>query len=200
MKTKIFNQLKQEHSKLGLSDEVLQDYAESLASTGFVTDENLATVVKGQEKALKAFQSSLDKERQEKASLKKSVEDLKKEKNPEKKDEPDIQAMIKAGVEAEVKPLREKLTNYETNEAKALREKLIRDKATELEIPDWRMKEGFAIPDSMDEAGITTYLTSIKQNIVTAGLGRESGAFPPSTPEEKAKEEAKAFASQLPDA
>ena len=50
MKEKIYNQLKQEYARLGLSDELLQSVAASLEATGLVTDENLATVVKGQEK------------------------------------------------------------------------------------------------------------------------------------------------------
>ena len=77
MKEKIYNQLKQEFSKLGLSDELLQSVAASLDSTGLVTDENLATVVKGQENMLKSYQSNLDKLRTEGAGFKKELEELK---------------------------------------------------------------------------------------------------------------------------
>ena len=48
MKEKIFNQLKQDFSKLGLSDEILQSVASSLDAMGLITDDNLATIVKGQ--------------------------------------------------------------------------------------------------------------------------------------------------------
>lgn len=48
MKDKIFQQLKQKYSNLGLAEEVLKSVAESLEATGIVTDENLETVVAGQ--------------------------------------------------------------------------------------------------------------------------------------------------------
>ena len=60
MKDKIFQSLKQTFSsKYGVSDEVLQGYAESLATTGLINEDNLATVIQGQEAALKAFQGTL---------------------------------------------------------------------------------------------------------------------------------------------
>lgn len=40
MKEKIFNQLKQDFSKLGLSDEILQSVASSLDAMGLITDDN----------------------------------------------------------------------------------------------------------------------------------------------------------------
>jgi hypothetical protein len=94
METKIFNALKQDHSKLGLSEDVLQAYARSLNATGLITDENLATVSKGQESALKVFQSNLDKERTSKTALQKAYDDYKAAHpegggEPDKKDEPD---------------------------------------------------------------------------------------------------------------
>ena len=77
MKEKIYNQLKQEYARLGLSDELLQSVAASLEATGLVTDENLATVVKGQENMLKSYQSNFDKLRTEGAGYKKELEELK---------------------------------------------------------------------------------------------------------------------------
>lgn len=65
MKDKIFQQLKQKYSNLGLAEEVLKSVAESLEATGIVTDENLETVVAGQGVMLKSYQSSIDKVRTE---------------------------------------------------------------------------------------------------------------------------------------
>lgn len=61
MKTKIFNALKQAYSSLGLGDEFLTAQAESLASLGYVTDENLANVVASQKAFLESAQKTNDK-------------------------------------------------------------------------------------------------------------------------------------------
>lgn len=184
MKTKLFNALKQDHSKLGLGDEVLQAYADSLASTGLVTDENIATISKGQETALKAYQSSIDKERTERANIKKELDELKakggdpKPSDPQPKPTDDLDAKLEALINAKVAPLQEKLTAYETKEAKATRQAQILGKAKELGIPDWRINEGFIIGDDADEASISTTLSAIKQNIVTAGLEKGNAGHP----------------------
>nr|DAL72501.1 MAG TPA: hypothetical protein [Caudoviricetes sp.] len=194
MKTKLFNALKQDHSKLGLGDEVLQAYADSLASTGLVTDENIATISKGQETALKAYQSSIDKERTERANIKKELDELKakggdpKPSDPQPKPTDDLDAKLEALINAKVAPLQEKLTAYETKEAKATRQAQILGKAKELGIPDWRINEGFTIGDDADEASISTTLSAIKQNIVTAGLEQSKG-FPIDANKTPSKEE-----------
>lgn len=77
MKEKIFNQLKQDFSKLGLSDEILQSVASSLDAMGLITDDNLATIVKGQEGMLKSYQSNFDRLRTEGATYKKELEEMK---------------------------------------------------------------------------------------------------------------------------
>ena len=79
MKDKIFQQLKQKYSNLGLAEEVLKSVAESLEATGIVTDENLETVVAGQGVMLKSYQSSIDKVRTEGANWKKELDELKGE-------------------------------------------------------------------------------------------------------------------------
>ena len=76
MKEKIFQQLKQKFSNLGLTEDVLRSVAESLGSTGLITDDNLETAVAGQESMLKSYQSSLDKVRTESANYKKELEEL----------------------------------------------------------------------------------------------------------------------------
>lgn len=193
MKTKLFNALKQDHSKLGLGDEVLQAYADSLASTGLVTDENIATISKGQETALKAYQSSIDKERTERANIKKELDELKAKggdtkPNPQPKPTDDLDAKFNAYFDSKVKPIQDELNAYKTKESKAARQAQILGKAKELGIPEWRINEGFTIGDDADEASISTTLSAIKQNIVTAGLEQSKG-FPIDANKTPSKEE-----------
>lgn len=61
MKTKIFDKLKQAYAPLGLGDEFLQAQADALASSGFVTDENIESVVASQKAFLEMAQKSNDK-------------------------------------------------------------------------------------------------------------------------------------------
>lgn len=207
MKIKLFNALKQDHSKLGLSDEVLQAYAESLVATGLVTEENLATVSKGQEPALKAYQSSIDKERTEKANYKTELEALKAKggdpkPNPQPTPTDDLDAKFNAYFDSKVKPIQDELNAYKAKESQAARQSLILGKAKELGIPEWRINEGFTIADDADETSINTTLSGIKQNIVTAGLEgkKNEGTFIPSSNEAQIKESAKAWAEKLPNA
>ena len=195
MKVKLFNALKQEHSKLGLSDEVLQAYAESLVATGLVTEENLATVSKGQEPALKAYQSSIDKERTEKANVKKELDELKAKggdpkPNPQPTPTPtdELDAKFNAYFDSKVKPIQDELNAYKTKESQAARQAQILGKAKELGIPEWRINEGFIIADDADEASINTMLSGVKQNIVTAGLETSKG-FPIDQNKTPSKEE-----------
>lgn len=90
----------------------------------------------------------------------------------------DLDSKLEALINAKVAPLQEKLTAYETKEAKATRQAQILGKAKELGIPDWRINEGFTIGDDADEASISTTLSAIKQNIVTAGLEKGNAGHP----------------------
>lgn len=207
MKEKIYNQLKQEYSRLGLSDELLQSVAASLEATGLVTDENLATVVKGQENMLKSYQSNFDKLRTESAGYKKELEELKarggqgggQQKQP--KDELlELFNKYKEENDKKLNALIEENTKFKTEKAKGERDALILAKAKELKISKSRIEEGFAIPDDMDEAGIATYLSKVKKNEVAKGLEDRSSAFSLSTSEDQGKELAKEWAKSLPDA
>lgn len=100
----------------------------------------------------------------------------------------DLDAKLEALINAKVAPLQEKLTAYESKEAKATRQAQILGKAKELGIPDWRINEGFTIGDDADEASISTALSAIKQNIVTAGLEQSKG-FPIDANKTPSKEE-----------
>ena len=207
MKEKIYNQLKQEYARLGLSDELLQSVAASLEAIGLVTDENLATVVKGQENMLKSYQSNFDKLRTEGAGYKKELEELKakggqgggQQKQP--KDEmPEWFMKYKEEQDKKLNALIEENTKFKAEKAKGERNALILAKAKELKISKSRIEEGFAIPDDMDEAGITTYLSKVKKNEVAKGLEDRSSAFSLSTSEDQGKELAKDWAKNLPDA
>lgn len=193
MKIKLFNALKQDHSKLGLSDEVLQAYAESLVATGLVTEENIATISKGQEPALKAYQSSIDKERTEKANYKSELEALKAKggdpkPNPQPTPTDELDPKVKAYLDSVVTPIQTELNAYKTKESQAARQATIIGKAKELGIPEWRINEGFTIADDADEASINTTLSGVKQNIVTAGLEQNKG-FPIDQNKTPSKEE-----------
>ena len=207
MKEKIYNQLKQEYARLGLSDELLQSVAASLEATGLVTDENLATVVKGQENMLKSYQSNLDKLRTEGAGYKKELEELKarggqgggQQKQP--KDELlELFNKYKEENDKKLNALIEENTKFKAEKAKGERSAMILAKAKELKISKSRIEEGFAIPDDLDEAGIATYLSKVKKNEVAKGLEDRSSAFSLSTSEDQGKELAKEWAKSLPDA
>lgn len=208
MKEKIYNQLKQEYARLGLSDELLQSVAASLEATGLVTDENLATVVKGQENMLKSYQSNFDKLRTEGAGYKKELEELKAkgggqgggQQQQPKNEMPEWFTKYKDEQDKKLNALIEENTKFKAEKAKGERNALILAKAKELKISKSRIEEGFAIPDDMDEAGIATYLSKVRKNEVAKGLEDRSSAFSLSTSEDQGKELAKEWAKSLPDA
>lgn len=209
MKEKIYNQLKQDFVNLGLSDDLLQSVAASLASTGLVTDENLATVVKGQESMLKSYQSNFDKLRTEGAGFKKELEELKAKadqgggQNTRKQPENEMPEWFNKYREEQDKKFNELIAEnnkFKVEKAKNERSAMILAKAKELKISKSRIEEGFAIPDDMDEAGITSYLSKVKKNEVAKGLEDKSSAFSLSTTEDQGKELARDWAKTLPDA
>lgn len=147
MKEKIFNSLKQEYKSLGLSDEILQGHASALAATGLVTDDNLTVVISAQKagKDKPEWQKELDKRFEEF-----SKKDIEREK--------------------EFNALKEKYEALEKEKAESARTSTILSKAKELGIPDWRIKEGFAISADADEAAINSHLTTVATNLKTANL------------------------------
>ncbi len=200
MKEKIFESLKREYSNLGLGDDILQGHAESLAATGFVTDENLNAVISSQKTFLSSLQSGMDKRVTDAINKAKEKKEDPANGGEQKKNATDIQKLIDNAIEAKVSTLQKELDAYKIKEQQSTRAALIYNKAKELGIPDWRQKEGFAITDEMDEAAINSYLSGIKQNIVTNQLEAKNSAFPLSTPEAQGKELAKQWAASLPDA
>ena len=205
MKEKIFNQLKQDFSKLGLSDEILQSVASSLDAMGLITDDNLATIVKGQEGMLKSYQSNFDRLRTEGAAYKKELEEMKAkggggDQQQPTNEEPEWFTRYKQEQEDKISKLMTENQNAKTEQARAARNNLILSKAKELKISKERIEEGFAISDDMDEVAITDYLSKVRQNEVAKGLEDKSSAFSLSTPKDQGKELAKEWAEKLPDA
>ena len=199
MKEKIFNSLKQEYKALGLSDEILQGHASALAATGLVTDDNLSVVISAQKDFLTGLQSGIDKRvttAREKAlaDAKKAAEDETKakaeaaekkaeedaQKAAENKDKPEWQKEMdkrfeefskkEVEREKEFNALQEKYEALEKEKTEASRANTIMSKAKELGIPDWRIKEGFAISADADEAAINSHLATVATNLKTANL------------------------------
>lgn len=198
MKEKIFNALKQAYSSLGLDDEILQGHAESLEATGLVTDENLNVIVSSQKTFLSSLQSGMDKRVTDAINKAKEKKEEPAKGGEQDKNATDIQALIDAAIETKVAPLQQELNDYKAKEQQSARAAFIANKAKELGIPDWRQQEGFAITDKMDEAAINSYLSSVKKNIVTAGLDEKGNSSVLSTSDEVAKQEAEAWANNLP--
>ncbi len=198
MKEKIFNALKQAYSSLGLGDEILQGHAESLEATGLVTDENLNVIVSSQKTFLSSLQSGMDKRVTDAINKAKEKKEEPAKGGEQDKNATDIQALIDAAIETKVAPLQQELNDYKAKEQQSARAAFIANKAKELGIPDWRQQEGFAITDKMDEAAINSYLSSVKKNIVTAGLDEKGNSSVLSTSDEVAKQEAEAWANNLP--
>ena len=182
MKEKIFQQLKQKYANLGLTEDVLKSVAESLSATGFVTDDNLETVIAGQEVMLKSYQSSLDKVRTDGANWKRELEELKgkgggQQQNPNQNEDgvPDWFKKYQAEQDEKIKALTNANEAAKAEKARIERNNLIMSSAQKAGIPEWRIKEGFAIPEDMDEKGISDYMSGIKQNIVTNSLEGKKG-------------------------
>ena len=205
MKDKIFQQLKQKYSNLGLAEDVLKSVAESLAATGIVNDENLDTVVAGQGVMLKSYQSSIDKVRTEGANWKRELDELKgkgggQQQQPGKDEEPEWFKKYREEQEEKISALTTANEQAKAEKARAERNNLILNTAKKLKISQERIDEGFAIADDLDEAGIETYLAKVKKNEVAKGLEEGSSAFTLSNQAENSKELAKEWASTLPDA
>ena len=210
MKIKILTALKTKYNNLGFGEKAFDGVAEYLSKT--VTEESqIETTISGVESLLKAFQGDIDKARGESNATKKELDKLKEEKaewekqrqtqNPEPPKPDDLDEKLKKLISEQMKPLQDKLTAYETKETQEKFNAKILAKAQELQIPQFRIDEGFTIAADADDDAINTYLSKVKQNIVTAGLEKKnafSGIL--ATSEEAAKQEAEAWAKSLPDA
>lgn len=140
MKDKIFQKLKQEYSHLGLGNGILQAHAESLASLGLVTDENIDAVVAAQKSFLTNLQKDTDSRVTE--AQKKAKESAKTEYEAEVKRKAADEERRKAEEAARKEKEKEMPEWYKAE--KAANEKLLK----ELAESNKALKEGY---DAMKE-------------------------------------------------
>lgn len=140
MKDKIFQKLKQEYSHLGLGNGILQAHAESLASLGLVTDENIDAVVAAQKTFLTNLQKDTDSRVTE--AQKKAKEGAKAEYEAEVKRKAEDEERRKAEEAARKEKEKEMPEWYKAE--KAANEKLLK----ELAESNKALKEGY---DAMKE-------------------------------------------------
>lgn len=202
MKQKILEALKTKYSKFGFSQKALDGVAAVLEKT--VTDETkIEESINGLEPLFAVFQSEGDRSRTEFNTLKTQLEEMsKKLEAAEKKlgekptdGEPEWFKAYKEQQETLINAIKEESSKLKTEKAKADRANLITRIAKELSIPEWRMKEGFVISEDADESVIRNTLTSVQQNIVTAGLNGKGGN--PLAGKEVTKEEASKIAEGM---
>ena len=135
MKDKIFQKLKQEYSHLGLGNGILQAHAESLASLGLVTDENIDAVVAAQKSFLTNLQKDTDSRVTE--AQKKAKESAKTEYEAEVKRKAEGEERRKAEEAARKEKEKEMPEWYKAE--KAANEKLLK----ELAESNKALKEGY---------------------------------------------------------
>lgn len=95
-----------------------------------------------------------------------------------------------------IKTMQDEKAAFEAAKAAEARQNLILSKAQELGVPQSRIDEGFAIADTMDENGITEYLTKVANNSRVMKLPTGGTAAPISNGEPD-KAEISALASSL---
>ena len=200
MKNQLFSKLKQAYASLGLGDDFLQAQADSLAAMGFVTEENIESVVLSQKAFLESVQKTNDKRVTDAvkkandtaaaraAELQKQLDELKKTPPAAPPTTPpvgdDFQAKFAAAqapmldtlkaLQEQVKTLQEEKKVFEDKQAAAERQEKILAKAKELQIPQYRIDEGFNISDKATDEEIGTYLTKVAGNIKTNSLPTNS--------------------------
>lgn len=147
MNKKIFEKLKQVYSHLGLGDEILMAQSENLAKLGFVTDDNLETVVNAQKDFLEGLQRANDRRASEalakgRDSARKEFEEAAKKKEEDAKKAAEEAARKKA--EEDAKAAEEAKKAAEEAERKKAEEKAEKERLAELEknkVPEWFLKE-----------------------------------------------------------
>lgn len=105
-------------------------------------------------------------------------------------EQPDMATIIANAVSAAMKPLSDKLTQFETEKAQATRQEQILAKAKEYGIPETFAKR-YAIPEDAD---LDTYFKDAKQEFANIGF---SGVTPPESAETKIEKEAESIAKMI---
>lgn len=196
MKGKILVALKTKYKTFGFGDKAFDGVADYLSKT--VTEESqIETAISGVEGLLKAFQGDIDTVRNEKSGLQKQLDELKTKienpnpnPDPKPEDKSDIATIIANAVSAAVKPLSDKLAQFETEKSQATRQEQVMTKAKEYGIPETFAKR-YAIPDDAD---LDTYFKDVKQELANIGF---SGVNPPESAEAKIEKEAESIAGMI---
>lgn len=199
MKGKILVALKTKYKTFGFGDKAFDGVADYLSKT--VTEESqIETAISGVEGLLKAFQGDIDTVRNEKSGLQKQLDELKNKienpnpnpnSNPKPEDKKDDMATIIANaVSAAVKPLSDKLAQFETERTQATRQEQILAKAKEYGIPENYAKR-CAIKDDED---LDAYFKDLKQDFANDGF---KGVTPPESAEAKIEKEAESIANTI---
>ncbi len=215
MKEKILTVLKTKYSNLGFSSKVLDGIASSIEKS--VTDESqIETAVGGIESILKVFQSDFDRARTEYGTLKGQYDELKKkaeassaneggqnEKNELDK-EPEWFTRYKQEQEERYATIKSESEALKAEKVRAEREDLFQSAAKAANVSDKMLNDLLGLATAMnkeapDASEIKDRFSSIQSRFIAAGLEGKESAFPLSTSESQSKEEAKAWAANLPD-
>lgn len=204
-------------------DEIVSNQKTYLEGLQRYNDSRVSDAVrKAGEKALKEAEEKARKEREEAEkrakedaeknvpeSVKAFLESIRSEREAEKKHAEEAKQAAEEARKATEDAWNKKLCdmqsvldtfkreNEDMKKAEALRQRksMIETKAKELGIPQYRIDEGFALPDEADEAAITEHLSSVAKNIKAATLpGRMSSVL---AGQEAAKEEVDSIADSL---
>ena len=213
MKEKILTALKTKYSNLGFSSKVLDGIASSIEKS--VTDESQIETAVG-ESILKVFQSDFDRARTEYGTLKGQYDELKKkaeassaneggqnEKNELDK-EPEWFTRYKQEQEERYATIKSESEALKAEKVRAEREDLFRSAAKAANVSDKMLNDLLGLATAMnkeapDASEIKDRFSSIQSRFIAAGLEGKESAFPLSTSESQSKEEAKAWAANLPD-
>lgn len=215
MKEKILTALKTKYSNLGFSSKVLDGIASSIEKS--VTDESqIETAISGVEPFLKVFQSEADRARTEYNALKGQYDELKakseassaneggqNEKNELDK-EPEWFTRYKQEQEERYATIKSESEALKAEKVRAEREDLFRSAAKAANVSDKMLNDLLGLATAMnkeapDASEIKDRFSSIQSRFIAAGLEGKESAFPLSTSESQSKEDAKAWAANLPD-
>lgn len=197
MKEKILVALKTKYKTFGFGEKAFDGVADYLSKT--VTEESqIETAIGGVEGLLKAFQGDIDTVRNEKSGLQRQLDELKNKienPNPNQNQKPedntdDMATIIANAVSAAVKPLSDKLAQFETERTQVTRQEQILAKAKEYGIPENYAKR-CAIKDDED---LDAYFKDLKQDFANDGF---KGVTPPESAETKIEKEAESIANTI---
>lgn len=199
MKEKILVALKTKYKTFGFGDKAFDGVADYLFKT--VTEESqIETAISGVEGLLKAFQGDIDTVRNEKSGLQKQLDELKNKiettttttatQAQTTEQQPDMAKIIADAVSAAVKPLSDKLTQFETEKQQATRQEQVLAKAKEYGIPE-EFANDFKIADDAD---LDSYFKDKQQVFANYGF---KGVTPPESAEAKIEKEAESIAGMI---